>query len=267
MAGLKREAGVLRVRAGQLDSRRELLKYVGRLAQVDPRFRRPSHVTFHPRAEPQGIACPDELRASRWMASASSSAASASSRISSRSPRRPTAPAAPRAARARACREPQRAPVLVQSFAVRTDRRGVLGRDRAYRNTASGSPAASADARPGKVRRSQWRLGERRQRPTMQDDGPVRRERFLDRQPRQLMPERDTVGLAAQHPRLKAFVQTIQRPLHQLLKQPHLRPLRDDRDGLEHVARRAAQPRSASQHRVANRWRNPPLPAARTSVK
>ena len=90
----------------------------------------------------------------------------------------------------------------------------------------------------------------------MQHDGPVRRERFLDRQSRQLVPERDPVGLAAQDPRLKALVQTIQRPLYQRLEQPHLRALRDDRDRLEHVARRAAQRRRPREHRVSDRRRD-----------
>ena len=87
----------------------------------------------------------------------------------------------------------------------------------------------------------------------MQGATPVRRQLALDREPRQLMPERNRVAVCAQHPRGEAIVEVRQLAGSDDLEQPELRPARHQSDHLEQPPRRLVQQRDAREHGVANR--------------
>ena len=134
-----------RIRSRQLDSRRQRFQQSGCFARVDAGFGGTSHTALKSRADPQDIPCPEEL----------ARVAVDRERLVERSERlfahvRQVALGGEPLQQLHALpgvdsrREPQRALVLVQSFAVRTDRRGVLGRDRRVPEHGAGSRAASA---------------------------------------------------------------------------------------------------------------------------
>lgn len=60
---------------------------------------------------------------------------------------------------------------------------------------------------PGEVRDSSGRCGERGDGTLVERSLPVRRNRFLDRQPGEIVPERDRVGLGVEHPRRQALLE------------------------------------------------------------
>ena len=157
---LHRDAGHLRVCACQLDSRRELFEDFDGLVHVDPRFCRASDIAFQPRAEPQDIPCPEELAGvamdrERLVQRRERLVAQVRQKPLLGEPLQQLRP--PLGGESRP--EPQRAPVLVQSLAVRTDRRRVLRRRRCvpeHRIAVAGSVRVMRE--PDKVRGADRRL-------------------------------------------------------------------------------------------------------------
>jgi len=147
--------------------------------------------------------------------------------------------------------------VLILRLAVSTDRRGLLGRGRREPQDHLGvASRLGVVCQPDEIGGANRGLHQSSNRTTMKRDRPVKRQRLLDRHTRELMPEGDAVGLGSQDARAHALVKRLERPRRQCLKQPHLGPLRDPRDGIKQPPRRCAKTRHASQHRVPHSRRH-----------
>ena len=84
----------------------------------------------------------------------------------------------------------------------------------------------------------------------------MRVDRPLDREPRELVAERDRVVFVAEDPRGQALVELRERAAGKDLQQRQLDPLRDDSDGVEQRTSIRPETGSAGEHRVADRGRN-----------
>ena len=84
----------------------------------------------------------------------------------------------------------------------------------------------------------------------MQPDPAVERDRLLDREPGEIVAERDAGRLRREHSRGQAFLEPADRFPRERLEQPELGALRHDRDGVEQRPRLAVQARSAGEHRI-----------------
>src|SRR6185312_10191704 len=76
--------------------------------------------------------------------------------------------------------------------------------------------------------------------------------RLLDREPRQLVSERNVGGALNQHSRGQAFIEAIDELAGKRLKQGELNVSGKDGDRFKQRARSAGQQRRASQNRVAD---------------
>ena len=110
-------------------------------------------------------------------------------------------------------------------------------------------------SQPGEIRSPGGRVGERRQRPTVKLACPVRRDRSLDRKPRQFVPELDAGRAGPEHSRRQAFLEPIERS-DERLEEPELRVRRGERGRLEHDVRGRRKPRPPRKHRVPHRPRD-----------
>ena len=114
--------------------------------------------------------------------------------------------------RRQAVGEAQRPPVLVLGLARGADRGGVLGgRGRVAQDGRRVGGRLGVMGEPRQVGRPDRRLGQRGESAAVQRDRPVRRERLLDRQPRQLVAEGDAALLGAKHARAQALLERVER--------------------------------------------------------
>ena len=146
----------------------------------------------------------------------------------------------------------QRAGELRGRLAMGAEHRRALaggGRVEQHRVGVAGGLRVMREA--GGIRASAVR-GERRQRRAVERQAPVRRQRVLDRDARDLVAEADGVALRAQHPRGQAFVEVVELALGERVEQPQLGARRRDGDGVQQHPRPVAQARGAGQHRVAD---------------
>jgi hypothetical protein len=84
----------------------------------------------------------------------------------------------------------------------------------------------------------------------------VRRQRLLDREPRELVPERDRARGGREHSGGEALLEPVDRVAGERCEEPELGLRGDDCDGVEQRACVRAQPRRAREHRVPDRGRN-----------
>ena len=106
--------------------------------------------------------------------------------------------------------------------------------------------------RPGRGR------GKRREHRAMQRQPAVRRQRLLDDQPRQLVPERHPDRGWDEHPSGYAPLELAQALERDRLQQPELDLRGDDRDRLKQAHRRRTEPRGPGKNRVLDRGRHAP---------
>ena len=97
------------------------------------------------------------------------------------------------------------------------------------------------------------RRDERAQDLGVQRPAAVRRDVLRDREPGELVAERDGVRVGAEHAGREAGVELLELPRGDRLEQPQLGARRDHRDDLEQPARRLAEERDAREHRVPDR--------------
>ena len=81
----------------------------------------------------------------------------------------------------------------------------------------------------------------------------VRRNRFLDRQPRQLMSKRDACVHGGDDPRRHALGEMLDLLARKLIEKPELTSARDHRDRIEQGPRRVRQPCGPCEHRIPDR--------------
>ena len=89
----------------------------------------------------------------------------------------------------------------------------------------------------------------------MQASPPARRDGALEREPRELVAERDRLSVLAEHAGGKAAVELLQLVRRNRLEQPELRLPRDERDDVEQAPRRRPERGGAGQHGIADRLR------------
>jgi hypothetical protein len=111
-------------------------------------------------------------------------------------------------------------------------------------------------SQPGRIGAPRWRSHERAQRGTVQRDPPRRRDRVLDRQARQLMPETNPATLFDQHARGKALIEVTQVPLGKRFKKRRFDGGGHDRDGFVQPTALRTGAQCPGQHRVAYRRRD-----------
>ncbi len=97
-------------------------------------------------------------------------------------------------------------------------------------------------------------LQKRCQHTSMQRQSPMRGQRLLDGEPRQLVPERHPAGHALQHPGPQSLVQTLH-----FEDQVHFGVRRNERDHVQHRRRGRAEPGHPGKHRVPHGQRNIPV--------
>ena len=155
-------------------------------------------------------------------------------------------------------RKAQGTRVLSRRLAMGADRvraRGGLGREPQHGARVTGGLGVVRE--PRGLRSADRRRGERRQGGPVQRRPAVRRQRLLDRHPRQLVAEGDAVGRRGQHPRAEALVEAGELVLAgQRVEQPQLRVGLGHGDRAEQRRGRRAQARGAGQDRVADRRRD-----------
>ena len=105
---------------------------------------------------------------------------------------------------------------------------------------------------PREIGASPDRRRQRAERAARELHAAMRRERLLDHDAGDLVPEADGVALGAQHARRETRVEPDGLAAEQRLEQPQLGARRLDRDGVEQRARVVVEPRRAGQHGVAH---------------
>src|SRR6266511_1898774 len=146
--------------------------------------------------------------------------------------------------------------VLRSRLAVRTERRRAGGRCRCEaKHGVDVAGGLGVVREPGKIPRAACWIGERREGFAVQVDPPVERDRFLDGEAGELVPERDACRLGRGHARRQALAETVDRLAGKRLEQPELTLLRDDRDRLEEPLRGRTKARGAGEDRVPHRLR------------
>src|SRR5881397_3134334 len=93
-------------------------------------------------------------------------------------------------------------------------------------------------------------------RPAVQRKSSVRIDRLLQREPRELVPERDALVLVPEDPRRETLVELGQRAVREELQQPQRDALTELDDGLEKPACIGAEPGSTGEDGVADRGRH-----------
>jgi hypothetical protein len=81
---------------------------------------------------------------------------------------------------------------------------------------------------------------------------PIRGERILDRQPRELVPESHASGDRCEHARRESLLESVDRVADKRIKEPELGLARHDGHRVEQRPRARAEPRRAGKHRVAH---------------
>jgi hypothetical protein len=128
----------------------------------------------------------------------------------------------------------QRAGVLRGGLAVRARRRGSLGRPGGpLEHTARVIRGVGMVREPREVGVVATARGQGLDRGAMEGEAAVRGDRVLDREPGQLVAERDVRPPRDQHPRREALVNAILDRTGHPRKQPRLDLTRHDRDRLE----------------------------------
>jgi hypothetical protein len=153
-------------------------------------------------------------------------------------------------------REPERPRVLRRRLSMRAERR--CARRRLRREAEDGVAVACSlgmVGETGRIGRAGRRRGERLEHRPVERGPSVRRDRVLDCEARELVPERDRVGLGAQDAGGDARVELLR--LRHPLEQPELHALRHDRDGVEQGVRCRVEACDAGEDGVAHRRRDP----------
>jgi hypothetical protein len=156
-------------------------------------------------------------------------------------------------------REPQRARVLCGRFAMRVEPRRPRGsgrREHEHRFHVARHLRVMRDS--CRIRRATRRIDQRPQGGAMQGEPAVGRDRFLEGNPCELVPEGHDVSLLAAHSRGEDLLEMRQRVGRNRLEQPELGVRRNDRDGLEHPSRIGSKPGRPRQHRVVHARGNLP---------
>ena len=109
---------------------------------------------------------------------------------------------------------------------------------------------------PRELGRAAGWVGERRERLLMKSDPPVRRQRLLNGEARELVAECHTCRGGREHAGGQAFVELVDDIRCERLEEPELDRGRHDRRRLEQRARRRAQARGAGEHGVPDRVRD-----------
>ena len=115
---------------------------------------------------------------------------------------------------------------------------------------------------PREVRGRAAGAPQRRQRRPVQLEPAMRVDRLLDREPRELVPERDSLGLEPEHPGGEALVERADGFAGDRLQQPQLGARRHDRDRIEEIARLRLESRHAREDGVAHAVRDLRAPRA-----
>jgi hypothetical protein len=150
--------------------------------------------------------------------------------------------------------EPQRPFVLCCRLAMRTRTSSALGGGRRPPQDAvdvAGRLGVMGKRREIRAVAAAGREGG--ERPAMQRQPVSGRDRLLDREARQLMPEVDVRMAGDEHARGQALVNTLDEIAGKRLQQPQRHVPGDDRDSLEQSARRRGQAGGARENRVAHR--------------
>ena len=100
----------------------------------------------------------------------------------------------------------------------------------------------------------------------MHADAAMRGDRLLHRQPRDLMPEPQSLSVHSQQARRQQLVENRQRARRDRRQQIQLHAGAGQRRNIQHTTGLAAQPRRPRQHRIARRRRDGTNPACTTSV-
>ena len=133
-------------------------------------------------------------------------------------------------------------------------------------------PRRGAPAEPGRARAREAADSASSTR-RCSSDAPMRADRILDGEPRELVAERDRAPLGAQHAGREAGIDVLDLIRHDLVEQPHLDMRRDDGDRLEHALRGRAEAVHAREHGIAHRRRHlrcsrrPAPPSRRTDCR
>ena len=159
--------------------------------------------------------------------------------------------------RCKRVREAQCPRVLRGGLAGRAQRGGARSRRRReleHRFRVAGSLGVVRE--PGEVRIPVRRVLERRERLPVQLEAAVRRQRFLDREAGELVPERDAAGHGREHARGETFLDSVQSTVGERLEHPELGLWAADRHRVEQRARGGSQPCGAGKHGVPDRGRD-----------
>ena len=136
--------------------------------------------------------------------------------------------------------DPQSTGVLIRGLAVGSRARGALPRERRPPKHSGGIARGLGMVREAREIRI-VAGGERLDRGTVQVEPAVRCDRLLDRDPREIVAERDVSVARSQHARREAFVDPVTELAGNRFEQPQLDLSGNDRDRLEQPPRR--QPR------------------------
>ena len=110
---------------------------------------------------------------------------------------------------------------------------------------------------PREVRSPARWIGERGERATVQGDLPLERDRLLDREACELVPEGDAPGSRFEHARAEALLEPLDDGiLVECLEKPELAARRYHGDGLEEPRRDGVEPRRTGEDRVAHGCRD-----------
>ena len=141
---------------------------------------------------------------------------------------------------------------------MRTERGGLLtGRGRVLEHRVGVPRSVRVVREPGEIDVAPvGRICENVKRFPVQVDATVRRNRLLECEPGELVPEHDAGRLRGQHAGRQALVEVIDHAVGESLEQPELGMLRHDRSGFEERLGRRAQPCRTREHRVADRPRD-----------
>ena len=140
---------------------------------------------------------------------------------------------------------------------MRTERRRAGGRrgcEAKHRLDVAGRLGVVRE--PGQIGSASRWVDERGERPAMQIDPSVERDRFLDGETPELVPERDGRRLGHEHARHQALLERLNRFCGERLQQPELGPRRHGCHRLKQPPRPSTEARGTGEDRVPHRVRN-----------
>ena len=153
--------------------------------------------------------------------------------------------------------ESERPRELRGRFAMRTDPGRMLGcRRRELHHRGSVARGLRVMRESGQIASTGGRCLQRLQRPSVQSYPAVRRQRFLDRDPGEFVPERDSTRTCFEHAGTQAMLECIDSMWHQRIQQPQFGLRRRDGNGFEHRRRGRVQPGDPRKNRIAHRGRD-----------